>query len=178
MNYFFLALCCFVSVALGQQNQKESSVLVVENQEEIQYSFTLPEGWVKGGDVAGVDAIFVSPEEEGDTFAENVNVVLEPAAARVDSVEQLYQASIPFMELLFENLTILSKEEIEIAGVPAIYVRYQCKVGDVSVDNDVVFLIRNEDEGYVITGSMLQGESREQYQEVIRAMILSLTFSE
>ncbi len=122
------------------------------------YSIKAPEGWTAKTDVMGCD-VFIANASYGpdDGFAENVNVVLENLPSGI-SKETYYQKSVEMLESL-SGKPVLSSEDCVLNGHEAKKLRYHLIMGKNTCDNDAYLVVHNQS-AYVITLSMLQGESR------------------
>lgn len=125
------------------------------------YHIEAPAGWERKEDFGGCDVILINPAYGADDgFAENVNVVLENIPSGMEA-EAYFDATKQNLERSFGQ-PVNESENCRLNGLDAHRLRYSMQVGDKTMDNDAYLIVRN-DAAYVITLSMLEGESRRRH---------------
>ncbi|MFW5752615.1 MAG: hypothetical protein ACOCYV_01050 [Planctomycetota bacterium] len=125
------------------------------------YRIEAPTGWERRAKVMGCDVILVNPANGADDgFAENLNVVLENLPGSV-SAEQYYDLTAQNLKQTFGQ-PVSERENCRLNGLDAHRIRYSMQMGDKNLDNDAYLIVR-DGSAYVITLSMLEGESRRRH---------------
>lgn len=141
------------------------------------YHFQVPEGWSAGEGLPAQTVLLSPAEGEEDDFRENLNVLVVEDVPEGTTAKTALDETLPGMSGVLTEFSEVSREAIEVANESAERLRYQAKVEGVAMDNDLVVLVRGG-RAYVITCSMLQGESRAKYEGVMRELVGSLSFGD
>ena len=115
------------------------------------FSLVFPPGWARKENVMGTTVMAMRPEEAGEEFRENVNVVVERLASPMDVGEYLSLSLANLSRLLAEGAE-LEVADAELGGAPAKRIIYETTLGQVRVKGLLVLAVKGQ-RGYAMTCS-------------------------
>jgi eukaryotic-like serine/threonine-protein kinase len=191
MLLFMISLLILVSLSVvkintQQQTANENINFTSYNNTELGIYLQYPANWSKMEEKfdANVDVIsFIStPENDTDTFTENVNIAIEPLQNESITLEEYSNTTLAALSNVFENFSLISKENTNLDGVPAIKIIFsitQPQITDQSRDIDTIkqipmkimqILSVKEGKAYVIIYSAEEAKY-DDYLPIIEKMI-------
>lgn len=191
MLLFMISLLILVSLSVVKINAQQQTVneninFTSYNNTELGIYLQYPANWSKMEEKfdANVNVIsFIStPENDTDTFTENVNIAIEPLQNESITLEEYSNTTLAALSNVFENFSLISKENTNLDGVPAIKIIFsitQPQITDQSRDIDTIkqipmkimqILSVKEDKAYVIIYSAEEAKY-DDYLPIIEKMI-------
>lgn len=191
MLLFMISLLILVSLSVvkiyaQQQTVNENINFTSYNNTELGIYLQYPANWSKMEEKfdANVNVIsFIStPENDTDTFTENVNIAIEPLQNESITLEEYSNTTLAALSNVFENFSLISKENTNLDGVPAIKIIFsitQPQITDQSRDIDTIkqipmkimqILSVKEGKAYVIIYSAEEAKY-DDYLPIIEKMI-------
>ncbi|MBN2802856.1 MAG: hypothetical protein JXR91_07165 [Deltaproteobacteria bacterium] len=130
------------------------------------YFIDYPSDWEIKYKFMGSDSLGLTPmESAGDTFRENINVVLENAPAdytRADCIK----STIENMKKMLNDFKIIKQSDIKINNLKCHVIEYSATMGQYQLHNRVyVFMV--EQSLYDVTASMLKGDSFKKFNQIL-----------
>lgn len=175
-----------VKINAQQQTVNENINFTSYNNTELGIYLQYPANWSKMEEKfdANVNVIsFIStPENDTDTFTENVNIAIEPLQNESITLEEYSNTTLAALSNVFENFSLISKENTNLDGVPAIKIIFsitQPQITDQSRDIDTIkqipmkimqILSVKEGKAYVIIYSAEEAKY-DDYLPIIEKMI-------
>lgn len=80
------------------------------------------------------------------------------------STKEYYQGNLKSIKQEYKDIKILEERDIDLNGIPAIYVAHQCTINDMLITSIQVYFF-NDNKGYVLNGSATS-EDFEQYRDL------------
>lgn len=191
MLLFMISLLILVSLTVVKINAQQQTVneninFTSYNNTELGIYLQYPANWSKMEEKfdANVNVIsFIStPENDTDTFTENVNIAIEPLQNESITLEEYSNTTLAALSNVFENFSLISKENTNLDGVPAIKIIFsitQPQITDQSRDIDTIkqipmkimqILSVKEGKAYVIIYSAEEAKY-DDYLPIIEKMI-------
>lgn len=191
MLLFMISLLILVSLSVVKINAQQQTVneninFTSYNNTELGIYLQYPANWSKMEEKfdANVNVIsFIStPENDTDTFTENVNIAIEPLQNESITLEEYSNTTLAALSNVFENFSLISKENTNLDGVPAIKIIFsitQPQITDQSRDIDTIkqipmkimqILSVKEGKAYVIIYSAEEAKY-DDYLPIIEKMI-------
>ena len=191
MLLFMISLLILVSLSVVKINAQQQTVneninFTSYNNTELGIYLQYPANWSKMEEKfdANVNVIsFIStPENDTDTFTENVNIAIEPLQNESITLEEYSNTTLAALSNVFENFSLISKENTNLDGVPAIKIIFsitQTQITDQSRDIDTIkqipmkimqILSVKEGKAYVIIYSAEEAKY-DDYLPIIEKMI-------
>ena len=191
MLLFMISLLILVSLSVVKINAQQQTVneninFTSYNNTELGIYLQYPANWSKMEEKfdANVNVIsFIStPENDTDTFTENVNIAIEPLQNESITLEEYSNTTLAALSNVFENFSLISKENTNLDGVPAIKIIFiitQPQTTDQSRDIDNIkqipikimqILTVKEGKAYVIIYSAEEAKY-DDYLPIIEKMI-------
>ena len=191
MLLFMISLLILVSLSVVKINAQQQTVneninFTSYNNTELGIYLQYPANWSKMEEKfdANVNVIsFIStPENDTDTFTENVNIAIEPLQNESITLEEYSNTTLAALSNVFENFSLISKENTNLDGVPAIKIIFiitQPQTTDQSRDIDNIkqipikimqILSVKEGKAYVIIYSAEEAKY-DDYLPIIEKMI-------
>lgn len=191
MLLFMISLLILVSLTVVKINAQQQTVneninFTSYNNTELGIYLQYPANWSKMEEKfdANVNVIsFIStPENDTDTFTENVNIAIEPLQNESITLEEYSNTTLAALSNVFENFSLINKENTNLDGVPAIKIIFsitQPQITDQSRDIDTIkqipmkimqILSVKEGKAYVIIYSAEEAKY-DDYLPIIEKMI-------
>lgn len=191
MLLFMISLLILVSLSVVKINAQQQTVneninFTSYNNTELGIYLQYPANWSKMEEKfdANVNVIsFIStPENDTDTFTENVNIAIEPLQNESITLEEYSNTTLVALSNVFQNFSLISKENTNLDGVPAIKIIFsitQPQITDQSRDIDTIkqipmkimqILSVKEGKAYVIIYSAEEAKY-DDYLPIIEKMI-------
>lgn len=191
MLLFMISLLILVSLSVVKINAQQQTVneninFTSYNNTELGIYLQYPANWSKMEEKfdANVNVIsFIStPENDTDTFTENVNIAIEPLQNESITLEEYSNTTLAALSNVFENFSLINKENTNLDGVPAIKIIFsitQPQITDQSRDIDTIkqipmkimqILAVKEGKAYVIIYSA-EDAKYDYYLPIIEKMI-------
>lgn len=191
MLLFMISLLILVSLSVVKINAQQQTVneninFTSYNNTELGIYLQYPANWSKMEEKfdANVNVIsFIStPENDTDTFTENVNIAIEPLQNESITLEEYSNTTLAALSNVFENFSLINKENTNLDGVPAIKIIFsitQPQITDQSRDIDTIkqipmkimqILSVKEGKAYVIIYSAEEAKY-DDYLPIIEKMI-------
>lgn len=191
MLLFMISLLILVSLSVVKINAQQQTVneninFTSYNNTELGIYLQYPANWSKMEEKfdANVNVIsFIStPENDTDTFTENVNIAIEPLQNESITLEEYSNTTLAALSNVFENFSLINKENTNLDRVPAIKIIFsitQPQITDQSRDIDTIkqipmkimqILSVKEGKAYVIIYSAEEAKY-DDYLPIIEKMI-------
>ncbi len=137
------------------------------------FSIQFPGGWTFQENVYGASVMFFSPLAKDDTLRENLGIVKKELDKEY-TLTEYYTATQPELQKLIPNFTEVSNETIQINGIDAQKLIYKGTQGDVKLQREQVYLIKNK-VVYIITYTATE-DTFDEYIKDVDTTIRSLEF--
>ncbi len=113
------------------------------------FSIGYPSTWTQGGNTGGTAVMFLSPLATGDTFRENLNVVVEdvPAGTTLDQYVASNKANLPNV---IQGFQMMSENPVSLGTLPGYQIRYTGTYSGNQLEWMQVLAVGNS-KGYVLT---------------------------
>lgn len=191
MLLFMISLLILVSLSVVKINAQQQTVneninFTSYNNTELGIYLQYPANWSKMeekfDDNVNVISFISTPENDTDTFTENVNIAIEPLQNESITLEEYSNTTLAALSNVFENFSLISKENTNLDGVPAIKIIFsitQPQITDQSRDIDTIkqipmkimqILSVKEGKAYVIIYSAEEAKY-DDYLPIIEKMI-------
>jgi serine/threonine-protein kinase len=186
ISLLILVSLSVVKINAQQQTVNENINFTSYNNTELGIYLQYPANWSKMEEKfdANVNVIsFIStPENDTDTFTENVNIAIEALQNESITLEEYSNTTLAALSNVFENFSLISKENTNLDGVPAIKIIFiitQPQTTDQSRDIDNIkqipikimqILSVKEGKAYVIIYSAEEAKY-DDYLPIIEKMI-------
>lgn len=133
------------------------------------YTIDFPPEWEvrhgqMGTDILGLTAL----EGADDDFRENINVVIEQLPPEIDAAAYL-AASKDTLRRMMTDFELVAEAPVSFGETAGTRIEYRARMGIYSLHNDV-YLVVADGTAYVITLSMLAGDSRARHVEALTAV--------
>ena len=191
MLLFMISLLILVSLSVVKINAQQQTVneninFTSYNNTELGIYLQYPANWSKMeekfDDNVNVISFISTPENDTDTFTENVNIAIEPLQNESITLEEYSNTTLAALSNVFENFSLINKENTNLDGVPAIKIIFsitQPQITDQSRDIDTIkqipmkimqILSVKEGKAYVIIYSAEEAKY-DDYLPIIEKMI-------
>lgn len=191
MLLFMISLLILVSLSVVKINAQQQTVneninFTSYNNTELGIYLQYPANWSKTEEkfdaIVNVISFISTPENDTDTFTENVNIAIEPLQNESITLEEYSNTTLSALSNVFENFSLISKENTNLDGVPAIKIIFsitQPQITDQSRDIDTIkqipmkimqILSVKEGKAYVIIYSAEEAKY-DDYLPIIEKMI-------
>lgn len=191
MLLFMISLLILVSLSVVKINAQQQTVneninFTSYNNTELGIYLQYPANWSKMeekfDDNVNVISFKSTPENDTDTFTENVNIAIEPLQNESITLEEYSNTTLAALSNVFENFSLINKENTNLDGVPAIKIIFsitQPQITDQSRDIDTIkqipmkimqILSVKEGKAYVIIYSAEEAKY-DDYLPIIEKMI-------
>ena len=191
MLLFMISLLILVSLSVVKINAQQQTVneninFTSYNNTELGIYLQYPANWSKMeekfDDNVNVISFISTPENDTDTFTENVNIAIEPLQNESITLEEYSNTTLAALSNVFENFSLINKENTNLYGVPAIKIIFsitQPQITDQSRDIDTIkqipmkimqILSVKEGKAYVIIYSAEEAKY-DDYLPIIEKMI-------
>jgi eukaryotic-like serine/threonine-protein kinase len=150
MLLFMISLLILVSLSVVKINAQQQTVneninFTSYNNTELGIYLQYPANWSKTEEkfnaIVNVISFISTPENDTDTFTENVNIAIEPLQNESITLEEYSNTTLSALSNVFENFSLISKENTNLDGVPAIKIIFsitQPQITDQSRDIDTI----------------------------------------
>ncbi len=113
------------------------------------FSIQYPQNWELQENTLGSQVLFLSPQNSGDLFRENVSVVTENLNDNI-TVDSYYDAAKVHLQKFINNFEEISNKNMNIGNLNAKIVEYIGTQGTYNLKRQQIFLIKNQT-AYIIT---------------------------
>ncbi len=135
------------------------------------FSIQFPGGWTFQENVYGASVMFFSPLTKDDTLKENLGIVKKELDKEY-TLNDYYTTTQPELQKLIPNFTEVSNETMQINGIDAQKLIYKGTQGDVKLQREQVYLIKNK-VVYIITYTATE-DTFDEYINDVETTISSL----
>ncbi|MBD2412936.1 serine/threonine protein kinase [Nostoc calcicola FACHB-389] len=129
----------------------------LESYNNVAYGINIkyPSNWQKTGTpdhISGNVVKFISPKKtDGDTYLENVNLVVEDLPEAHKELEQFTKFFLDEIQGSYPNIKILEKDKTQLANRPAYQVIYTLEEEGINIKRLQVWMVENNQKAYIIT---------------------------
>ncbi|MHC4563195.1 MAG: PsbP-related protein [Planctomycetota bacterium] len=156
--------------------EKEKADAPVEYKDKTHaFSLTLPKGWRVKDNVAGVHVMFVSPVKQGDTFNENINIVVGPGG-ELPEPEAYAKALVAGIGASFPDVKVVQAEATTINEMKALRTVYTYTLQKFSIKS-VQYVIATDSKSFTVTCTALE-ETFDDFLEAFEAAVESFELSD